>query len=221
MSRSRGKTDDDRFDEPTSNGDDSLRWGGASTLAYEAAEYAKDQVASRLDAKMSRAARTLGSVAAVLRKNDAHVVEVRLSDAAERAADELERIADYVQTKSILDLVEDVEAFARKQPAVFLGSALVAGLLGGRFLKATTPEPPADAVEPAAEREERATAARRTARTTSRKTSPRRPRQAVAKDDAPRERAAPKTRSRPRSNGTSKAPLSDSAQPRESHGRKN
>ena len=36
--------------------------------------------------------------------------------------------------------MSDLEKMARRQPLVFVGSALVVGLLGGRFLKSAPPE---------------------------------------------------------------------------------
>jgi hypothetical protein len=38
------------------------------------------------------------------------------------------------------DVVSDLEKMARRQPLVFVGGALVVGLLGGRFLKSSPPE---------------------------------------------------------------------------------
>ena len=37
------------------------------------------------------------------------------------------------------DIVREAEAFARRQPAVFIGGALALGLLASRFLKAAPP----------------------------------------------------------------------------------
>ncbi|MGQ0523074.1 MAG: hypothetical protein ACT4P8_05375, partial [Betaproteobacteria bacterium] len=58
---------------------------------------------------------------------------------AEQAADSLERLSGKLRSKDFDGLVHDVEAFARSQPAVFLGMAVAAGFLAARFLKSSSP----------------------------------------------------------------------------------
>jgi len=56
----------------------------------------------------------------------------------EQAGDGLRRIADSVRSKNLDEMVRDAESFARRQPAVFLGAAAVAGFLAVRFLKSSS-----------------------------------------------------------------------------------
>lgn len=58
---------------------------------------------------------------------------------AEQAAESLERLSGKLRSKDFDGLVHDVEAFARSQPAVFLGMAVAAGFLAARFLKTSSP----------------------------------------------------------------------------------
>jgi ElaB/YqjD/DUF883 family membrane-anchored ribosome-binding protein len=56
----------------------------------------------------------------------------------EQAGDGLRRIADSVRNKNLDEVVRDAESFARRQPALFIGAAAVAGFLAVRFLKSSS-----------------------------------------------------------------------------------
>ncbi|MGV3531075.1 MAG: hypothetical protein ACO1QR_01805 [Chthoniobacteraceae bacterium] len=61
-----------------------------------------------------------------------------LSRPAERAAHQLDRMADYLQNKEPADLFDDLEAFARRRPEIVFGGMFVAGLAAARFFKASS-----------------------------------------------------------------------------------
>lgn len=52
-------------------------------------------------------------------------------------ADQIERVSTYFDKKDFQEIVRDVEVFARRQPALFIGAAFAAGLLATRFLKSS------------------------------------------------------------------------------------
>ena len=54
-----------------------------------------------------------------------------------QAAEGLEHVSGAVRTRDLDDLVETVESFARRQPVVFLGSAVLAGFGLARFIKSS------------------------------------------------------------------------------------
>lgn len=56
------------------------------------------------------------------------------------AAQRLEDVAGYFESKSVSDMARDLEGFARRNPAVFLGAAFGLGFLAARFLKSTSPQ---------------------------------------------------------------------------------
>jgi hypothetical protein len=102
------------------------------------AEGAKDQVVTRVEAQKDKAAEKIGSVAGALRAAGEPLAEIGpLPDLAGRAADQIESIAEYVQSRTVGDIVREVERFARREPAIFLGAAFGMGLLAGRFLKSS------------------------------------------------------------------------------------
>ena len=63
-----------------------------------------------------------------------------VTDYLGRVANQAEGFADYLKKTSFGEVVGDLEKLARRQPFLFVGSALVVGLLGGRFLKSSPPE---------------------------------------------------------------------------------
>jgi hypothetical protein len=109
--------------------------------AGDAADQAKKAAESKLDAGRDFAAEHIGSVADALRKTED---ELRSSDSAlteyvGQAASTLDHVSSYLQTRTLSQLMGDLEGYARREPAMFLGGSFVAGLLGGRFLKSATP----------------------------------------------------------------------------------
>jgi len=63
------------------------------------------------------------------------------ADYVRTAASQLERFANRMDERSIVDAVSDLQWFARRQPALFIGVAFGVGLIGGRFLKAASERP--------------------------------------------------------------------------------
>lgn len=109
--------------------------------AREVATQTQSQAQTRLERGKQDAAVTLSSVATRLRESGS---QLRSSDAQdfageyiERAAQQIERAAHYVQNADLREMVDEVEDFARRRPAVFIGSAFAAGILAARFLKSS------------------------------------------------------------------------------------
>lgn len=55
------------------------------------------------------------------------------------AAEKLEGLSATIDQKNLDDVVGDVERLARRNPAVFIGSAIALGFIASRFLKASRP----------------------------------------------------------------------------------
>jgi uncharacterized membrane-anchored protein YhcB (DUF1043 family) len=53
----------------------------------------------------------------------------------EQGADRTERLSTSLEGREPADLVDDVRAFARRRPGVFLAGALLAGVAAGRFAR--------------------------------------------------------------------------------------
>ena len=54
-------------------------------------------------------------------------------------ANQVDQVSDYLEKKDLSELVRDVEVFARRNPAVFIGSAFALGVVLAPFLKSGNP----------------------------------------------------------------------------------
>jgi hypothetical protein len=113
----------------------------AKETVSQAASQAGDKVASRLNGQKDRAAEGLGSVADALRQTSDQLrgqdQTLPVHQYISSAADQVERFSGYLRSTNTREMVQRLEQFAREQPAVFLGSAFMLGLLGARFLKSS------------------------------------------------------------------------------------
>ena len=55
-------------------------------------------------------------------------------------AEQIESVSNYFERKDVKDMIADVETFARKYPAYFIGGAVAVGFLAARFLKSSQPK---------------------------------------------------------------------------------
>jgi hypothetical protein len=56
-------------------------------------------------------------------------------------AGRLERVTDYLHERRPIEIVHDIENFARREPLLFLGGAVLVGALIGRVIKASSARP--------------------------------------------------------------------------------
>lgn len=133
----------------------------AASQAKEAASHvidqAKDQATSRVDQQRQTIASGLQAVAHAFHSMGDRLSHQEQGPVAQYAAEmgqamggQVERLANYLNGRDMHQLVTDVEDFARRSPAVFLGSAFVLGLAASRFLKSSRPAPssPANITDP-------------------------------------------------------------------------
>jgi ElaB/YqjD/DUF883 family membrane-anchored ribosome-binding protein len=95
---------------------------------------------TQLSTQKNRATDGLGNVAQAVRQTTQHLREQQHDTIAryvDQAADQLERMSDRLRQKDVGQLLQDAQQFARRRPAVFIGSAFAVGLLGARFLKSS------------------------------------------------------------------------------------
>jgi len=108
--------------------------------ARQVVDQARDQATSKLGTQKDNAAAGLNSVAQALRQTGQHLREqdqTGVTSYIDGAADQVEQLSSYLQNHDIGQLVDDVEYFARRRPALFVGGAFLLGILGARFLKST------------------------------------------------------------------------------------
>ena len=113
----------------------------AQQPARELWQDAKDGARSMLDEQKQSAASGIDDLAAALRtsardlggRNQATVGRI-----AQSAAASLEQISGALQRRDLDGLVREAESYARRQPIVFFGAAVLAGFCAMRFLKSTS-----------------------------------------------------------------------------------
>jgi len=54
-------------------------------------------------------------------------------------AEQIENLSGYFERKDVREMVRDVEGFARRYPAYFIGGAVALGFIAARFLKSSNP----------------------------------------------------------------------------------
>jgi hypothetical protein len=112
--------------------------GGLKDIATDLASDARQQADARLTKEKDRFAGAIGNMAHAIRDAKSNGEgEMDLGPYAKKAAEQMERVSDYLSNRGLMEMAEDVEDFARREPALFLGGAFVLGLVGGRFLKAS------------------------------------------------------------------------------------
>jgi hypothetical protein len=129
----------------------------------------RETAAAQLNSQKDKATEGLGTVASAVRETTQNLRTQQHDVAAryvEQAADQIERFSARLREKDVMELLSDAQQLARRRPALFVGAAFAAGLIGARFLKssaadadrfvyADTPPintPPASAMRAATER---------------------------------------------------------------------
>ena len=123
-------------------GNGSVANGGANgtTTANGVLGGIQQRVTSRVDEQKNRAADGLGGIADVFRSagNELRNENETLASYVDTASDQLKRFAENIRQRGVGDILDDVHAFARRRPALFIGGAFLIGLGIARFLKASS-----------------------------------------------------------------------------------
>lgn len=100
----------------------------------------RDRAGAQLSSQKDRATDGLGSVAEAVRQSSHHLRDSQhdtIAQYVEKAADQLDRFSTEIRNRDVGELANEVQRFARRQPALFVGSAFAIGILGARFLKSS------------------------------------------------------------------------------------
>jgi len=116
----------------------------ATEALGQATDQAKSTASSKVSEQKDKAAEGLGSVAQAFTQvgDQLRTENPSIAGLADSAAQRLEQFSSQLSTKDVAEIVDDVEHFARRQPAMFLGAAFTLGILGARFFKSSRPTPP-------------------------------------------------------------------------------
>ncbi len=112
----------------------------ASQQAEQMLGNVQQQATALVSEQVTRVSSTFGGVAQALRASSEELRNQERGDFAhytDQIADQLDGISTHLQNGDVGTLLRDVEHFARREPALFVGGALTAGLLLARFLKSS------------------------------------------------------------------------------------
>jgi len=110
----------------------------AGQSASHLAERAADIGFRQADRGKEQAAEGITQVAESIRRVslDMEGSQPQVAEVAQTAADQAERVANYLQQTDAREILHTVENVARRQPLLFLGGAFLLGMAATRLLKA-------------------------------------------------------------------------------------
>jgi len=119
----------------------------AKDTAGQAYEKVTEQASSTIVTQKDNLARGLSSVAHSIRTMGESLrsgeqptpVAGLTAKYGDTLAQQVEQVSNYLERKDIREFVRDVEVFARRNPAVFIGGAFALGVAAARFLKSGNP----------------------------------------------------------------------------------
>lgn len=106
-------------------------------------QQARDRASSSLGESKNQVAEQFGTIADALRRTTEHLRsedQQRIAGFTDTVARQVDQVANYLRNKDARAMRADLENLARRQPAIVIGSALLLGLIGARFLKSSQRE---------------------------------------------------------------------------------
>src|SRR4051812_10096042 len=125
--------------QPT-NGGDLMDQQNSSTGGTGLMDKRRQGGTSQLGTQKNKTTDGIGTVAQAVRQASGQLRTQQhetIASYIDQAANQLERFSTRLRDKDVGELVRDAQQFAKRQPAVFIGSAFAIGLLGARFFKSS------------------------------------------------------------------------------------
>jgi uncharacterized protein YjbJ (UPF0337 family) len=110
----------------------------ASRVADQAVQQVKTQVETgkeRASGSLEDVAQALYSTSETLRERNQEAI----GTVAQTGAELVDQVSDYFRERSVDQIAQDVEGFARRQAGLFLGAAFAVGFMLSRFMKSSSP----------------------------------------------------------------------------------
>jgi len=87
-----------------------------------------------------RVAREAEGLAQALHKTSGELAQEHgaVGQYTDTVASQIDRFAEFLRQRDLVAMARDIEMFARRQPALFLGGAFTAGLVAARFMKSSS-----------------------------------------------------------------------------------
>ena len=115
-------------------------------VTTEAIDQVKDKASSVLGEQKTNLASGVASVADSIRQvgenlgksNENNQIASLAGKYGDSLAGQVEKFSSYIEDKEFKELIRDVEQFARRNPALFVGGAFALGIVAARFLKSSS-----------------------------------------------------------------------------------
>lgn len=88
-------------------------------------------------AELSNVANAVRQVGETLSRQENGTLSHYAAEYSDKAAEKIEQFARYVREQDPKRLLDDVQNFGRRQPALLIGGAFILGLAGARLIKST------------------------------------------------------------------------------------
>jgi len=117
----------------------------AGQMANLAMGQVKEKAGSVIDEQKTNLASGINTVADSIRQigenlrgdDDKNQIAAIAAKYGDTLAGQVEKFSSYIDDKELRELVRDVEQFARRNPALFIGGAFALGIMAARFLKSS------------------------------------------------------------------------------------
>ena len=102
----------------------------------------QEQASSQVSRQKETAASQLSEVANAVRRIQENIPEEAglarfVGQYGERAAKSIDRLSNYIREQDAKRLLDDVQSFGRRQPALMLGGAFLLGFAGARLIRSS------------------------------------------------------------------------------------
>lgn len=122
----------------------------AAEITEEISGTIKDEAERLFDEQKGKAASKVGRFGKAMHQaaHALHAVKADgVADMVDGAAERVEGLNDYLEERTLAQVLEDVGEVARSHPGMMLGGLFVAGFVGARFLKASASREDSDGAE--------------------------------------------------------------------------
>jgi hypothetical protein len=118
----------------------------SENIAGQAIGQVKDKAASLIGDQKSSLASGIGTVADSIRQigenlrtsDENNQIASLVGKYGDTLAERVEKFSGYIEDRELKELVRDVETFARRNPALFVGAAFTLGVVAARFMKSSS-----------------------------------------------------------------------------------
>jgi hypothetical protein len=103
----------------------------------------KDRASAQINSQKDLSADGLGTMAQAVRQSTQQLRDQHHDTVAgyvEQAAEQMEKLSQRLKQKDVGELLSEAQRLARRQPALFVGSAFALGLIGARVMKSSPPD---------------------------------------------------------------------------------